>query len=128
MFLLLLKLATSLKLTQSLAIPLFLSQNLSPLGASRTETLLARIGGGQIFNKSNKKTWSSTCIFILAYLLGSLRVWIRSLLLLRADVLAKYERERDVLCEPGDAGADVQPPGQPDERRYLPDSSPVGCL
>jgi hypothetical protein len=46
---------------------------------------------------------------------GSLRVWVRSLLLLRVDVLAKYERERDVLCEPGDAGADVQPPCQPDE-------------
>ena len=59
---------------------------------------------------------------------GDLRLGIRRLLLFRADVLADHQRERDVLCEPGDAPAHVQPARESDERRHLSDSTPVGCL
>ena len=61
-------------------------------------------------------------------MLGKLCVGIRGLLPVRVHVLPDHQRERNVLCEPGDAGADVQPPRQQNQRRHLPDSSRAGCL
>ena len=61
-------------------------------------------------------------------MLGKLCVGIRGLLPVRVHVLADHQRERNVLCEPGDAGADVQPPRQQNQRRHLPDSSRARCL